>query len=203
MQRFALGCTVGGTPFFKRQPLAGRRHHPTTNCGKLVTAAVMRSALTSVRRSSAELQQHERRKPWPASAQCPACFVPYVLHALMFCLHTLLCLHVARMPTVLRCFAHACFIIDHAGGGCTLPCCSRTSPPATAGNKRRLGKGLQKRRLRNGRSVECSVACYVLYLCRHAFAGEPRFSMAHIRHSRVYRACETEADIPVFHHSIF
>jgi hypothetical protein len=42
-----------GATFFKRQPLADRRHHPTTNRGKLVTAADVRSALTSVHRYSA------------------------------------------------------------------------------------------------------------------------------------------------------
>ena len=37
--------TVAGAPFFKRQPIAGRRHHATTNCGKLVTERPMRSPL--------------------------------------------------------------------------------------------------------------------------------------------------------------
>ena len=48
-------------PFFKRQAIAGRRHHLTTICGKLVTEGAMSYggghafALTCVRRSSAEV----------------------------------------------------------------------------------------------------------------------------------------------------
>ena len=52
LQRFALSGawpawrkTVAGAPFFKRQVIAGRRHHLTTICGKLVTEAAMRSPL--------------------------------------------------------------------------------------------------------------------------------------------------------------
>ena len=55
-------------------------------------------------------------------------------------------------------------------------------PQATAGNKRRLGKGLQKMVVgqfpRGGGSV-LPAACYVLYMCWHAFAGEPRICIAH------------------------
>ena len=37
-----------------------------------------------------------------------------------------------------------------------------------------------------GRGSVLSVACYVLYLCRQAFAVEPHICIAHIRHSTAY-----------------
>jgi hypothetical protein len=50
LQGFALGGAwherrqpVDGAPSLKRQPLAGRRHHPTINCGKLVKVAACMS----------------------------------------------------------------------------------------------------------------------------------------------------------------
>ena len=90
--RGGVVCSMDGAPIFKRQPLAGRRHHSTTNCVKLVPAGAggLCCALTSVRRSSAELQQPGRCEPGPACAQCPACFLPHARHALLFCRNALL-----------------------------------------------------------------------------------------------------------------
>ena len=96
---------------------------------------------------------------------CTACFGPHARHAMLFCPNALLCVHVACMHTVLRCFADACFVMpistDHAGGlhvamlfeWCVqnLPS-GHVGPPATAGNKRRLGKGLPERRQWHERS---------------------------------------------------
>ena len=65
-------------------------------------------------------------------------------------------------------------------------------PLATAGNKRwELREGTAKKRREVAwaeqfpRGGGLSGACYVLYMCRRAFAGEPRVSVARIRHSRV------------------
>ena len=90
-----------------------------------------------------------------------------------------MCAWRACMHTVLRCSADACLLVpifaDHVGGlhvAMLFEWCvqafpsGHVGPPATAGNKRRVGKGLQKRRRWHGRSSSQEVeVCLVHVMC--------------------------------------
>jgi hypothetical protein len=105
------------------------------------------------------------------------------------------------MHTVLRCSADACLLVpifaDHVGGlhvAMPFEWCvqsfpsSHVGPLATAGNKRWLREGTAKEETvaweeQFPRGGGLSDACYVLYMCRRAFAGEPRVSVEFIASS--------------------
>ena len=112
-----------------------------------------------------------------------------------------MCAWGACLNTVLRCSADACLLVpifaDHVGGlhvAMRFEWCvqafpsGHVGPPATAGKKSGHGKGLQKEgevawaeQFQRGGGL--SGACYVLYMCRRTFAGEPRVSVARMWHS--------------------
>jgi hypothetical protein len=107
---------------FKRQPTTGRRHHPTTNCGKLVTQGqcVRPYLCAQIQRGNVEAwTTRGLRMSKSACAQCTACFVT---HAMRCCFPECIamCAWRACMHTVLHRSAYACLLVpifaDHAGG---------------------------------------------------------------------------------------
>ena len=107
-----------------------------------------------------------------------------------------MCAWCACLNTVLRCSADACLLVpifaDHVGGlhvAMRFEWCvqafpsGHVGPPATAGNKRRLGKGLQKRRRWHGRSssqeVEVCLVHVMCYTCVGAPLQASRVSLSH------------------------
>jgi len=111
-----------------------------------------------------------------------------------------MCAWRACLHTVLRCSAAACLLVpifaDHVGGlhvAMLFEWCvqafpsGHVGPLATAGNKRwELREGTAKKRREVAwaeqfpRGGGLSGACYVLYMCLRAFAGEPRVSVTRI-----------------------
>jgi hypothetical protein len=195
-QGFALGDgwparlqTVAGAPFSKRQPLAVRRHHPTTNCGELVTEAAVRLLLllcadAARRFSGLDDASSSHQQIGPVDKALPALKL-HVQHAMLFCLHAFLCvrvarMHVACMHTVLRCFCSCllCRAADHAGGAvrCHDVRVVRAGPTLRPQPGIRGGSGRDCKRGGGGMGgavpkrwrVTLSVACYVLYMCRPA-----------------------------------
>ena len=151
--------------------------HDDISAGKLVTEAAMCSHLlvcADPAQKSRCLQDastsHGEVGPCPMQCllctACPACDV-----ALM---NALLCVHGARACIVLLLLVCSCksSLTTLAGlhvamlfewCGQTLPS-GHVGPPATAGNKRWLGKGLCKRRRWHGRSSSQEVEAYLVHV---------------------------------------
>ena len=136
--------TVAGAPFFKRQAIPGRRHHATTNCGKLVTERPMRSPLPvcadparKCRGLDAASTSHEQ--VGLCAMQCLLCNACQACDGDVVLLNALLCVHAAHAcilsRSLLLMLACLCRFSLTTLAGCTLPCGSsgacRPSPPAT------------------------------------------------------------------------
>ena len=120
--RWWLACTTmdgdrRSAPLFKRQPLADRRHHPTTNCGELVTEAAVRLLFVCAQTqlgATAAWTTRAAHISKPACARCNACFeiaCPACEVALLACIPMCACILSCGIP------ARACLDVVPIFGG--------------------------------------------------------------------------------------
>ena len=159
-------------------PSGGVRWLPSTTTSVPVSLLLRRRCVRTYlcaqiqRNSLAACKPQALHMAHSTRAQCNACSVLHVrLAMLVCCMHCYVCMARACMHTVLRLACSCRFSLTTLAGlhvAMLFEWCVQTSPsghvgpPATAGNKRRLGKGLHKIRRWHGRSSSQEVEAYLV-----------------------------------------